>query len=142
VNGIDREVIRDLLPLVVAGEASPASRALVERAIQGDAEIAREAERMRRLGGLLAASETDPASQDAERRVLSRTKRLLRARQWLLAAAGFTLLLPLSIYGSSDGIEWMMWRDAPGLAWASVALSAALWAGFGWCARRLSVAGF
>ena len=41
---VTREVVVDLLPLYVSGEASPATRALVEAWLRDDPELAREAQ--------------------------------------------------------------------------------------------------
>jgi hypothetical protein len=41
---VTREVVADLLPLYVSGEASPATRALVEAWLRDDPELAREAQ--------------------------------------------------------------------------------------------------
>ena len=80
---VAREVILDLVPLVLSGEASPASCALVEEHLREDPELA---ERVRVLGaeGLApgAAVELPP---DLELRSLRRTRRLLTVQRWLFA---------------------------------------------------------
>jgi hypothetical protein len=78
-----REIIVDLIPLVLAGEASPASRALVEEYLRQDPELA---ERVRILGaeGFAPTPATD-LPPELELRALRRTRRLLAVQRWLFA---------------------------------------------------------
>jgi outer membrane protein assembly factor BamB len=64
VNAVDRESIRELLPLVALGIASPIERETVRRALEQDAELAREARELERALTSLGASEaqTPPPS--------------------------------------------------------------------------------
>jgi hypothetical protein len=78
---ITREVILDLIPLVLGGEASPASRALVEEYLKENPDLA---DRVRVLQGEgfapIGSSELTP---DLELKSLRRTKRLLGLQRWL-----------------------------------------------------------
>jgi hypothetical protein len=82
---VAREVILDLLPVYLAGEASPATRELVEAYLKEDPELAR---RVRQHGaeGLErgAPSELRP---ELELRSLRRTWRVLGWLRWLFALA-------------------------------------------------------
>lgn len=140
---IDPAVIRDLLPLYLAGEASPETRRLVEEHLAEDPELARLA---------AAAATADPEFQrlaaagplpppTSGKAALDATRRLLRWRSWLLAGAIFTTLLPFSIYGSDRGIEFFLLRDAPATAALSLSAAAALWLAFWRLSRRLRVTG-
>lgn len=136
---VDPAVIRDLLPLYLAGEASPASRRLVEEHLAADPELARLARAaadtdVPRLAGALPQPSTEKATFDA-------TRRLLRRRGWLMGCAIFTTLLPFSIHGSSAGIEFFLLRDEPATATLSIALAACLWIAFWRVSRRLRVTG-
>ena len=136
---VTREIVKDLLPLYVSGEASPDSRALVESFLRGDPELAR-------LADALRAEELAPAREasvppGAGRAALLRTKALLRRRTWLLALALFFTGLPLSFVFGDSGLRFLLIRDAPVLGSASLAAAAALWIAFGITARRLSVSG-
>jgi hypothetical protein len=88
---ITREVILDLLPLYLANEASPASRALVEEYLEQDPELA---ERIRQ--GTIEA--TFPVADvglrpEPELRSLRRTRRLLGLQRWLFGLGlGLTLV--------------------------------------------------
>ena len=92
---VAREVILDLLPLYIAGEASPASTVLVEEYLRQDPDLA---ERTRSLGtaGLTpkASVELPP---DLELRSLRRTRRLLGMQRWLFGLGIAFLALPLGM---------------------------------------------
>ena len=135
---ITRDVAKDLLPLVAAGEASADSRALVEEFMRNDPELARLAEALRE-------PELDvpgpPAPLERERAALERTRTLLRRRSWLLGLALFFTGLPLSFVADSDGVRFLLLRDAPALAGLFLAAAAGLWTAFGVTVRKLRVTG-
>lgn len=138
---VDPAVIRDLLPLYLAGEASPASRQLVEEHLAANPELAR-----------LARASADPELSrfaapaalplpSAGKSALDATRRLLRRRSWLMGCAIFTTLLPFSVYGSDQGIQFFLLRDAPATAGLSLVVAAVLWLAFWRVSRRLRVTG-
>ena len=92
---ITRNVIQDLLPLHLSGEASPDTAALVEEYLETDPE-------MRRIAEDMAASETSapprPLSKEKEMEAYKRANTLMVVRTVSLAAiiAG-TLLCALLI---------------------------------------------
>ena len=88
---VPREVILDLLPLYLAGEASPATRALVDEHLRRDPEMA---QRVRSQGMLdLASRLPSPPPPDLEMRSLRRTRALLALQKWLFGLAiGFTAI--------------------------------------------------
>jgi hypothetical protein len=123
---ITRNVIADLMPLYEAGEASADTRELVEAFLKADPT-------------LLAAPPVDQALKSApappveleRRRALERTVSLLKKRQMFFAMALCFTLMPLSVAGSSsEGVTWMMWRDAPEAARAFAAGAVVCWAFF------------
>jgi predicted anti-sigma-YlaC factor YlaD len=81
---ITREVILDLLPLYLAGEASPATRTLVEEYLAQDAEVARMVRDQKIETG---PRDTAPPDHDLELRSLLRTRRYLGVQKWLFALA-------------------------------------------------------
>jgi anti-sigma factor RsiW len=135
---LTREIVKDLLPLYVADEASADTRAAVEAWLGRDAEIARLAEALRSDTGAAPASSATPA---AGRAALATTKTLLRRRTWLLALALAFTGLPLSFAFDSSGVRFLMLRDAPLASLAFLAVAAALWLAFAAVARRLRVTG-
>jgi hypothetical protein len=79
---VDREVIRDLLPLYQAGLASSPTRRLVEDWL-----------RDHHSGSTLTATPHQPPSAESELAALLRAKRLLRRQRWLFGSAiGLTAL--------------------------------------------------
>lgn len=138
---VDPAVIRDLLPLYLAGEASPASRRLVEEHLAADPELAELARAA--ADPDLARLETASAlpAPSSEKSALEATRRLLRRRSWLMGCAIFTTLLPFSVYGSDRGIEFFLLRDAPATAALSLVVAVALWLAFWRVSRRLRVTG-
>src|SRR5437773_11429794 len=82
---VTREVILDLLPVYLAGEASPATRTLVEEFLRQDEELAR---RIRQQWvESLAAAAPSALPPDLELRSLKRTRRLLGGQRWLFGFA-------------------------------------------------------
>jgi anti-sigma factor RsiW len=144
---VDRDVIQDLLPLYLAGEASPATRKLVEEHLAANPELAllaRAAGNPDLAGGVGAPAPLPPLPPlppDAQKSALDATRRLLRRRSWLMGGAIFTTLLPFSVHGDDSGIRFFLLRDAPGSAALSFSAAALLWFAYWRVARRLRVSG-
>jgi anti-sigma factor RsiW len=134
---VTREIVKDLLPLYVAGEVSADSRAAVEAALRGDPELARLADALRSGTPAIPASRTP----SADRTTLDRTKSLLRRRTWLLALALFFTGLPLSFTFDRGGFSFLLIRDAPIAGALFFVVGAALWVALAITARRLRVTG-
>ena len=135
---LTRDIVRDLLPLYAEGEASADTRAAVEAWLRQDPELAALAAALRAGEAPLPAR---PRPAEDARLALSRTKRLLKRRTWLLASALFFTGLPLSFAAGKDGLTFFLLRDAPGAASLSLAVAIALWVAFAAASRRLKVAG-
>jgi hypothetical protein len=112
---VTREVILDLLPLYLADEASPATRALIEEYLKGDPELAlrvREERTDMRSGA--AAAGPPP---ELELRALRRTRRLLGAQRWLFAVGISCVLLAfsteISFHGGRPVEAHLLLRDFP-----------------------------
>ena len=138
---VDPAVIQDLLPLYLAGEASPASRQLVEEHLAANPDLARLARAAADPG--LSRFEAAGAlpTPTAGKSALDATRHLLRRRSWLMGCAIFTTLLPFSIHGDDQGIRFFLLRDAPATAAVSFAAAALLWVAFWRVSRRLRVTG-
>ena len=86
---VTREVIMDLLPVYLMGEASPDTRALVEDFLRRDPELA---ERVRANATSIldrGAGATPALSPDLELRSVARTRAVLDRLRWLFSL-GFT----------------------------------------------------
>lgn len=105
---ITRDVITDLLPVYLAGEASEDTCRLVDEFLQADPEFAE-----------LIAEQNKPLektsltlTKENEMKTLNDTRSLLQRRSFYLAFAILFLLLPLSFTFDSDGFHWM-WARTP-----------------------------
>jgi len=136
---VTREVILDLLPVYLAGEASPATRALVEEYLKQDAELA---ERIRLQGAdSLATAVPSTLPPDLELRSLRRTRSLLGWQKWLFGLGiTFTALSFSSEISFHDGgikeFHFLI-RDYPALFGTLVVLAVVCWIGYYFIRRRL-----
>ena len=133
---ITREIVTDLLPLYVAGEANADSRAAVEAMLREDPAL-------RRLADALGTGMSVPAAGEppADRVALARTKSLLRRRSWLLAAACFFTGLPFTVAFNDHGWRKWLFADVPSVGVAAVVAAVAFWTGFAMLTRKLKVTG-
>ena len=126
---VAREVILDLLPLYLAGEASPATRALVEEALRRDPELERQ----------VGAGERTPLPgvgggprPEAELASLVRTRRMLGRLRWTCALATALTAISLALrIDFTDGrlttFRFLI-QDQPLPFGLCMAAAAALWA--------------
>lgn len=89
---VAREVILDLLPLYLAGEASPATRALVEEFLRQDPELQR---RVRAGDRTILPGVGAGPRPETELAALVRTRRMLGRLRWTCALA--TALTAISL---------------------------------------------
>jgi len=136
---VTRNVIQDLVPAYLAGEASADSVSLVEEYLRMDPDLARTVEALR--GNPLP--ELPVALRPTqEKETLNMTKQLLWWRGILMGLAAFLTLLPLSFGFDHGHIRWTFQQEAPPLATALICLGAlSCWAGFLYVRRRLQVTG-
>ena len=130
-----RDVIRDLLPLYVAGEASPDTVQLVDEALAADAALAAEAEVLRRADPAAVPGPTRPADRD--RVALQRIREAVRERSVLLGLAIFLTLVPFTILYSGGRVQFLLLRDAPTMGLAALAAGAGCWVGWFLLGRRI-----
>jgi hypothetical protein len=141
---VTREVILDLLPVYLAGEASAATRALVEEYMKADEEIARlirdhQSERFARV----APSSLPP---DLELRALRKTRRLIVWQKWLFGfAIAFTAFAFAARFRSEEGrltdFNFLLF-EYPTLFGTLLVVAAIFWIGYFSMRRRLRAAGF
>ena len=105
---ITRDVITDLLPVYLAGEASEDTQRLVDEFLQADPKFAE-----------LIAEQDKPLektninlSKETEMKTLQDTRSLLQKRSLYLAFTILFLLLSVSFTFDSNGIHWM-WSKTP-----------------------------
>ena len=137
---VTREVITDLLPVYTSGEASADTVSLIDEFLRSDPEFG---ELIRHEGTHTLTPFPVTVSPDLERRSLNQTKKHLRIRGVLLGLAIAFSVLPLSCYGNSEeGLQWLMLRDAPATAGASLLLGVGFWVSYFLQGRRLRAQGF
>jgi hypothetical protein len=126
---VTREVILDLLPVYLAGEASPATRALVEEYMKQDPELAQRI----RLQWSENFAKVAPSAlpPDLELRSLSRTRKLLGLQRWLFALGiTFTAISATSQFSFQGGKItqfYFLLRDYPLEFGACLTLALACW---------------
>ena len=99
---VTREVILDLLPLYLAGEASPATRALVEEYLAQDAELEQRLRRESEQSFLTGVPA--PLPPELELQSIRRTRGLLGLQRWLFGLAlGFTAIALTTEFSWSEG---------------------------------------
>lgn len=124
---VSRDVIMDLIPLYLAGEARPATRSLVEDYLRGDPDLAARVKNdlSETLGRLVPA----PPVPEIELRALRRTRRLLALQRWLFALGIFFALTTFSGEFHFEGARFTGARfllvDHPALMAASLVLGVA-----------------
>lgn len=124
---VTADVVRDLLPAYASGEASPATRQLVEAWLAREPALAREAEALGAVERALAARSRKAPAADGEAAALLRVRGQLRAQSIAMAGGIFFTLLPLTILVKGGEVKFLMLRDLPGLAAVSVVAGLACW---------------
>src|ERR1041385_1445087 len=102
---VTRNVILDLLPAYLAGEASEESRTLVEEFAQNDPQIAR----LIRAGALEPASTTPKADppDNLEMKTMKRIRRSIRRQMLYVALATASMLMvPLVAMQFTGEVNW------------------------------------
>ena len=133
---VTRDVVKDLLTVYLADEASADTRALVEEWLRSDPDLAADVERARRG----ALPQVEAPAPTLERRALDRTRRYLRARAIVMGAAIYFSVLPLTITFGSDGFHGLLITDWPSRV-VALSVAAVLWVIYYRMSRRLSVSG-
>lgn len=135
---VTRDVISDLLPLYVSGEASEDTRTLVDSFLSQDAELARLVRD--RAEQLLSAEPPQTADKEEAMKTIERTKALVKRRSALLSCGLLFSLLPAAFAFDANGMRWI-WADAPVGAILVAILGLASWAGYFATKYRLRATG-
>ncbi|MBV6449896.1 MAG: hypothetical protein MHPDNHAH_00609 [Anaerolineales bacterium] len=133
---ITRDVVTDLLPVYLAGEASADTRALVEEFLDQDPAFAKLIAEQEPL----QAPPSTQLSKETEMKTLEMTKNLLAKRSWYMGFAIFFTVLPLSIRGDEQGIYWM-WAGDPMIPITSIAVAVLMWFLYARTNRKLNGSG-
>jgi hypothetical protein len=134
---ITRDVVVDLLPIYLSGEASPATRELVEDFLRQDPELA-ERVRTQRFEGLPSVGAPLP---ELELRALRRTRGLISVQKWLCAfATMFTaigLALRIRFHEGRIADARLLVFEHPETFGVCLLVALALWIGYFVVRRRL-----
>jgi predicted anti-sigma-YlaC factor YlaD len=136
---VTREVILDLLPVYLSGEASPDTRTLVEEYMKQDTELA---QRIRlQWEDNLAKAAPSVLPPELELRSLRRTRSLLGWQRWLFGLAIFFSAMSLSNEFSFEGGHFkefhFLLRDYPVEFGICVVLGLACWIAYFVLRQRL-----
>jgi hypothetical protein len=136
---VTQNVIHDLVPAYLSGEASADTVAIVEEFLRLDPDLARTVEALRANPIPELPIALRPTQ---EKETLDMTKQLLRWRGILMGLAIFLTMLPLSFRFGNGRIRWTFLQETPPLGTVLVCLGAlSCWAGFLYVQRRLRVTG-
>jgi predicted anti-sigma-YlaC factor YlaD len=140
---VTREVILDLLPVYLSGEASPATSSLVEEYMKQDKDLAQQIrERWAENFAKAAPSLLPP---DLELKTLHRTRNILGWQRWLFGLGIFFSVMPLSSEFSFSGGRLkefhFLLRDAPALFSICLSLALGCWIAYFYLRRRLRTTG-
>ena len=135
---VTREVILDLMPLYASGEASQATRDLVDEYLKTDPELA---ERVRALGPQGFPRDAPALPPELELRSLGRTRRLLSLQRWLFALAitftALSLTSEITFHGGGIRQFRLLIIDYPLQFGTCLAVAIGCWAGYHAVRRRL-----
>lgn len=110
---VTKDVILDLLPLYLAGEATADSRALVEEYFRSHPEEATELKELAARGEALLATPPPPPPAALETETLARTRRYTTARSQLLVFAIVYSLVPVWLLFKSGSFDWQSVAERP-----------------------------
>ena len=134
---ISRDVVKDLIPVYLAGDASADTQALVESYLRTDPELASDVKAAR--GTSLGLPATPKPT--AEKQALEATRQLLKSRTSTLVVAMIFTVLPLTFVFRGTTITFFLIRDAPVIGFAWWVTAAIMWIWHVTIRRRLRVSG-
>lgn len=122
---VSDDVMNDLLTIYLAGEASAATKALIESHAQQNPLFA---SKIQAAGAL---SLNDPAtvepSRDLELQALAKTRQFIFLRTLFFASAVLFTLLPLVFTFDARGAQFLILGRYPGLMWSFWSIATASW---------------
>jgi hypothetical protein len=124
---VTRQVVTDLLPIYLSGEASGDTKALVEDYFRLDPDFERIARNVATPLETLRAAAPIAASPERKKRDLESIFLGLRRRKWLFGVSLFLTLTPLSFDFSRGHAVSLLLRQSPWHAAFDWSLAAVLW---------------
>ena len=133
---ITHDVITDLLPLYLAGEASSDTRALLEEYLRAHPAFAADIRAHAEKSVALLSTPTISPSSDHEKATFERVRRFNRRRTQILAFALACTLMPFAV-AFGHRTQWVMLRDAPQQAAFFAIVAAGCWITYALMGRRV-----
>lgn len=130
---VTRDVITDLLPLFYSGDCSRDTKHLVEEYLRENAEFERQAQGLTKSP--LSASVPQRLEENDEMKALTKTRRLLRLRSFMMGFAIFCTLAPFSFFFTEGKTYWLI-SEAPTTALVYCVLAIGFWAAYVIVRRR------
>jgi hypothetical protein len=140
---ITQDVIMDLLPVYLSGEASPDTTNLIEEYLRQNPGFSSVVESQKREfdGQRELLEPVDAPSADHELRTLARTRLLMERQKWQMALALMLTGFPFSFVVGSGHLTFIIVRDQPVLAVATWFGAAIVWILYFLTRRRLRATG-
>jgi hypothetical protein len=136
---LHRNVVLDLLPLYVAGEASAETRALIEESLGVDPDLRRRAEEARAEFGIEPYQLATELQGDLQLRSLRRTRALLRWQRlafgWAVAFTSLVVATAFSFDGRTVQGRMLLFQF-PSIFWPCVGLAVSGWLHYFFFVRR------
>ena len=110
---VTRNVVADLLPAYLSGEASADTIALIDELAARDPEIAGLVASARNERTDTMGHATVSLPPNLERDIVTRTRAVLRRRSWTLALALFFSFMPFVFAFGGGRVTFVMMRDQP-----------------------------
>ena len=136
---ITRDIVRDLLTVYLAGEASTDTQRFIEEYLKTDSALAADVARAKTQP--LDLPVTPAPSPTAEKQALDTTRQLLKTRTSTLVLACLFTVLPFSFAFEGSRVTFLVLRDAPVVARAWWATATVMWVVHFWIRWRLRVSG-
>jgi hypothetical protein len=135
---VTREVILDLLPLYLSGEASQDSIKLVEEFIESNPEFAKQVKSS--SNNLFPNNISSPQKKELEMKSLIKTKRMIKLRSYLLGFSIFFTVVPFSFLSIEGKMYWLL-LEAPKSAMVYAFFAGIFWIAYFITQKRLQVTG-
>ncbi len=103
---VTRNVITDLLPLYLADEASADSSMLIQKFLEQDPEFAKLITTIN-SESFIPKDVPEYSAPDQELSALTKTKRFINLRSWLMGSGFFFTTSLFGIRSIGNGIEWI-----------------------------------
>jgi hypothetical protein len=135
---VTSEVILDLIPLYLSGDASKDTIKLVESYFESDPDFERQVKD--NSGVLFPNNISSPQKKEIEVKSLIKTKKMIKLRSYLLGFAIFFSLVPFSFLSTDEKTYWLL-LEAPKSAMIYAVLGVFFWLVYYVTRKRLQVTG-